>query len=173
MIHYQAEFFLAHLTVIYLCIVGWQACKPCNLISALVFILISILSSLGNENRLLIFINLDVNLSLFPSIHYQLMQFGTSSFGASAHYTHRFSSKSHGRIVGKVGRYVLMICLRTDLTYLYLTDHLMSFFITDILVTPLCSHLNLHQWLYFQCHPLYILKQENDSSLMIELVCKV
>jgi DnaJ family protein C protein 11 len=31
------------------------------------------------------------------------LKFGTSSFGASAHYTHRFSSKSHGRIVGKVG----------------------------------------------------------------------
>ncbi|KAK9984683.1 hypothetical protein SO802_034208 [Lithocarpus litseifolius] len=31
------------------------------------------------------------------------VKFGTSSFGASAHYTHRFSSKSHGRIVGKVG----------------------------------------------------------------------
>ncbi|KAL2901668.1 Chaperone protein dnaJ 13 [Bienertia sinuspersici] len=27
----------------------------------------------------------------------------TSSFGASAHYTHRFSSKSHGRIAGKIG----------------------------------------------------------------------
>ncbi|KAM3687007.1 hypothetical protein ACJW31_10G043700 [Castanea mollissima] len=31
------------------------------------------------------------------------VKFGTSSFLASAHYTHRFSSKSHGRIVGKVG----------------------------------------------------------------------
>ncbi|PON93020.1 Terminal organelle assembly protein [Trema orientale] len=31
------------------------------------------------------------------------VKFGTSSFGASAHYTHRFSSKSHGRIAGKVG----------------------------------------------------------------------
>lgn len=31
------------------------------------------------------------------------IKFGTSSFGASAHYTHRFSSKSHGRIAGRVG----------------------------------------------------------------------
>ncbi|CAK9181936.1 unnamed protein product [Ilex paraguariensis] len=31
------------------------------------------------------------------------IKIGTSSFGASAHYTHRFSSKSHGRIAGKVG----------------------------------------------------------------------
>ncbi|GMH28901.1 hypothetical protein Nepgr_030744 [Nepenthes gracilis] len=31
------------------------------------------------------------------------LKFGTSSFGASAHYTHRFSSKSHGRIAGRVG----------------------------------------------------------------------
>ncbi|KMS97884.1 hypothetical protein BVRB_5g123130 isoform B [Beta vulgaris subsp. vulgaris] len=31
------------------------------------------------------------------------IKFGTSSFGASAHYTHRFSSKSHGRISGRVG----------------------------------------------------------------------
>ncbi|XXG43082.1 hypothetical protein AAC387_Pa01g3198 [Persea americana] len=28
---------------------------------------------------------------------------GTSSFGASAHYTHHFSSKSHGRIAGRIG----------------------------------------------------------------------
>ncbi|XP_061973400.1 chaperone protein dnaJ 13-like isoform X4 [Populus nigra] len=28
---------------------------------------------------------------------------GTSSFAASAHYTHRFSSKSHGRIAGRFG----------------------------------------------------------------------
>lgn len=28
---------------------------------------------------------------------------GTNSFGASAHFTHRFSSKSHGRIAGRVG----------------------------------------------------------------------
>lgn len=31
------------------------------------------------------------------------IKLGTSSFGASAHYTRRFSSKSHGRIAGKVG----------------------------------------------------------------------
>uniref|UniRef100_A0A7C9DNG9 J domain-containing protein n=1 Tax=Opuntia streptacantha TaxID=393608 RepID=A0A7C9DNG9_OPUST len=31
------------------------------------------------------------------------IKFGTSSFGASAHYTHRFSAKSHGRIAGRVG----------------------------------------------------------------------
>ena len=31
------------------------------------------------------------------------IKFGTNSFGASAHYTHRFSSKSHGRIAGRVG----------------------------------------------------------------------
>ncbi|KAK3156876.1 hypothetical protein QOZ80_2AG0113240 [Eleusine coracana subsp. coracana] len=31
------------------------------------------------------------------------VKFGTNSFGASAHYTHRFSPKSHGRIAGRVG----------------------------------------------------------------------
>ncbi|EEF33453.1 chaperone protein dnaJ 13 [Ricinus communis] len=31
------------------------------------------------------------------------LKIGTSSFGASAHYTHRFSSKSHGRIAGRFG----------------------------------------------------------------------
>uniref|UniRef100_A0A0A9DDT2 Pco115388 n=1 Tax=Arundo donax TaxID=35708 RepID=A0A0A9DDT2_ARUDO len=31
------------------------------------------------------------------------VKLGTNSFGASAHYTHRFSSKSHGRIAGRVG----------------------------------------------------------------------
>lgn len=31
------------------------------------------------------------------------IKIGTSSFGVSAHYTRRFSSKSHGRIAGKVG----------------------------------------------------------------------
>ncbi|GAB4858038.1 Chaperone protein dnaJ 13 [Ancistrocladus abbreviatus] len=31
------------------------------------------------------------------------LKFGTSSFGASARYTHRFSSKSHGRIAGRFG----------------------------------------------------------------------
>ncbi|XP_022946928.1 chaperone protein dnaJ 13-like [Cucurbita moschata] len=35
------------------------------------------------------------------------VKFSTSSFGASAHYTHRFSSKSHGRIAGKVGSTML------------------------------------------------------------------
>ncbi|KAI4364852.1 hypothetical protein MLD38_020889 [Melastoma candidum] len=36
-------------------------------------------------------------------------EFGTSSFGASAHYTRRFSSKSHGRIGGRVGSTALEI----------------------------------------------------------------
>ncbi|XP_052211531.1 chaperone protein dnaJ 13 isoform X1 [Diospyros lotus] len=31
------------------------------------------------------------------------IKIGTSSFGASAHYTHRFSTKSHGRIAGRFG----------------------------------------------------------------------
>ncbi|XP_043717176.1 chaperone protein dnaJ 13-like [Telopea speciosissima] len=31
------------------------------------------------------------------------VKFGTSSFGASAHYTHHFSSKSHGHIGGRIG----------------------------------------------------------------------
>ncbi|XP_057513256.1 chaperone protein dnaJ 13-like [Actinidia eriantha] len=31
------------------------------------------------------------------------IKIGTSSFGATAHYTHRFSAKSHGRIAGRVG----------------------------------------------------------------------
>eukprot|EP00258_Populus_trichocarpa_P038346 XP_024454365.1 chaperone protein dnaJ 13 isoform X3 [Populus trichocarpa] len=31
------------------------------------------------------------------------LKIGTSSFAASAHYTHRFSSKSHGRIAGRFG----------------------------------------------------------------------
>ncbi|KGN55866.1 chaperone protein dnaJ 13 [Cucumis sativus] len=35
------------------------------------------------------------------------VKFSTSSFGASAHYTHRFSSKSHGRIAGRVGSTML------------------------------------------------------------------
>ncbi|ONM05225.1 Chaperone protein dnaJ 13 [Zea mays] len=33
--------------------------------------------------------------------------FGTNFFGASAHYTHRFSSKSHARIAGRVGSTIL------------------------------------------------------------------
>ncbi|XP_015896607.1 chaperone protein dnaJ 13 [Ziziphus jujuba] len=37
------------------------------------------------------------------------LKFGTGSFGASAHYTHRFSSKSHGRIAGRVGSTALEI----------------------------------------------------------------
>ncbi|XP_051192112.1 chaperone protein dnaJ 13 [Lolium perenne] len=31
------------------------------------------------------------------------VKIGTNSFGASAHYTHHFSSKSHGRVAGRVG----------------------------------------------------------------------
>ncbi|KAH7687677.1 Dnaj-like subfamily c member 11 protein [Dioscorea alata] len=31
------------------------------------------------------------------------VKFGTTSFGASAHYTHHFSAKSHGRVAGRVG----------------------------------------------------------------------
>ncbi|XP_042520788.1 chaperone protein dnaJ 13 [Macadamia integrifolia] len=31
------------------------------------------------------------------------LKFGTSSLGASAHYTHHFSSKSHGHIAGRIG----------------------------------------------------------------------
>uniref|UniRef100_A0A7N0UIU1 J domain-containing protein n=1 Tax=Kalanchoe fedtschenkoi TaxID=63787 RepID=A0A7N0UIU1_KALFE len=37
------------------------------------------------------------------------VKFGTSSFGASGQYTRRFSSKSHGRIAGKVGSHALEI----------------------------------------------------------------
>ncbi|NP_001148855.2 Chaperone protein dnaJ 13 [Zea mays] len=35
------------------------------------------------------------------------VKFGTNFFGASAHYTHRFSSKSHARIAGRVGSTIL------------------------------------------------------------------
>ncbi|XP_009619526.1 chaperone protein dnaJ 13 isoform X1 [Nicotiana tabacum] len=31
------------------------------------------------------------------------IKIGTGSFGATAHYTHRFSTKSHGRIAGRIG----------------------------------------------------------------------
>ncbi|KAK9698786.1 hypothetical protein RND81_08G131300 [Saponaria officinalis] len=37
------------------------------------------------------------------------IKFGTSSFGASAHYTHRFSLKSHGRIAGRIGSNALEV----------------------------------------------------------------
>ncbi|KAL3829885.1 hypothetical protein ACJIZ3_018687 [Penstemon smallii] len=37
------------------------------------------------------------------------LKFGTSSFSATAHYTHRFSSKSHGRISGTVGSTALAV----------------------------------------------------------------
>lgn len=37
------------------------------------------------------------------------VKIGTSSFGASAHYTHRFSKKSHGRIAGRVVSSILEI----------------------------------------------------------------
>ncbi|XP_022758725.1 chaperone protein dnaJ 13 isoform X1 [Durio zibethinus] len=37
------------------------------------------------------------------------VKFGTHSFGVSAHYTHRFSSKSHGRIAGRVGSTALEV----------------------------------------------------------------
>ncbi|KAF3448336.1 hypothetical protein FNV43_RR09049 [Rhamnella rubrinervis] len=37
------------------------------------------------------------------------VKFGTGSFGASANYTHHFSSKSHGRIAGRVGSTALEI----------------------------------------------------------------
>ncbi|KAF7137926.1 hypothetical protein RHSIM_Rhsim07G0108200 [Rhododendron simsii] len=37
------------------------------------------------------------------------IKIGTSSFGASAHYTHRFSTKSHGRIAGRLGSSTLEI----------------------------------------------------------------
>nr|CAB3499190.1 unnamed protein product [Digitaria exilis] len=33
-------------------------------------------------------------------------KFGTNFFGASANYIHRFSSKSHARVAGRVGRYL-------------------------------------------------------------------
>ncbi|GAV78547.1 DnaJ domain-containing protein/DUF3395 domain-containing protein [Cephalotus follicularis] len=37
------------------------------------------------------------------------LKIGTNSIGASAHYTHRFSSKSHGRIAGRVGNTTLEV----------------------------------------------------------------
>ncbi|KAF5734896.1 DnaJ heat shock N-terminal domain-containing family protein [Tripterygium wilfordii] len=37
------------------------------------------------------------------------LKIGTTSFGASTHYTHRFSSKSHGRIAGRFGSTALEI----------------------------------------------------------------
>lgn len=37
------------------------------------------------------------------------LKLGTSSFGASAHYTRRFSSKSHGRIAGRFGSTALEV----------------------------------------------------------------
>ncbi|XP_068635161.1 chaperone protein dnaJ 13 [Aristolochia californica] len=37
------------------------------------------------------------------------VKFGTSSFGASGHYTHHFSSKSHGRIAGRIGSSALEV----------------------------------------------------------------
>ncbi|KAJ0047971.1 hypothetical protein Pint_15874 [Pistacia integerrima] len=43
---------------------------------------------------------------------------GTNSFGASAHYTRRFSKKSHGRIAGRFGRYIIKICVDNIFTAL-------------------------------------------------------
>ncbi|XVF10831.1 hypothetical protein REPUB_Repub07fG0217200 [Reevesia pubescens] len=37
------------------------------------------------------------------------VKFGTHSFGVSARYTHRFSSKSHGRIAGRIGSTALEV----------------------------------------------------------------
>jgi len=47
-----------------------------------------------------------LRLSQFLITFSFLPQFGTNFFGASAHYIHRFSSKSHARIAGRVGRYL-------------------------------------------------------------------
>lgn len=55
---------------------------------------------------------------------------GTSSFGASAHYTHRFSSVSHGRIAGRFGRYLLEDYMDKRSLELILWDefHMLSLF---------------------------------------------
>lgn len=55
-----------------------------------------------------------------------LPQFGTNFFGASANYIHRFSSKSHARVAGRVGRY-----LRFSYIYLWLVWH-WNFFIWNL-----------------------------------------
>lgn len=47
-------------------------------------------------------------LSIFAYMWYasNVMQLGTGSFGATANYTHRFSTKSHGRIAARIGRFI-------------------------------------------------------------------
>jgi hypothetical protein len=73
----------------------------------------------------------DVLFNLFFS-----PQFGTNSFGASAHYTHRFSSKSHGRIAGRVGRYVPVILM--SLMSAYTMCILYEFVISGTFLSNFC-----------------------------------
>ncbi|KAM0864943.1 hypothetical protein ACQ4PT_043599 [Festuca glaucescens] len=54
---------------------------------------------LGNESNISVgWQKKDENFSATGEV-----KIGTNSFGASAHYTHHFSSKSHGRVAGRVG----------------------------------------------------------------------
>jgi len=84
------------------------------------------------------------------------LQIGTSSFAASAHYTHRFSSKSHGRIAGRFGRYLLKIVIKeyslavTNIVYMMSALDLLVFHI------PICTGICVWKVFNFTRYRLWI-----------------
>ncbi|XP_028068343.1 chaperone protein dnaJ 13 isoform X2 [Camellia sinensis] len=104
------------------------------------------------------------------------IKIGTSSFGASAHYTHRFSTKSHGRIAGRVGSTMLelevgggrKISQFSTVRMLYsvgiqilLSRHLNAVFATGAFVIPTSLYFFLKT---FIIKPYY-LKREKQKML--------
>ncbi|XP_024045139.1 chaperone protein dnaJ 13 isoform X2 [Citrus clementina] len=104
------------------------------------------------------------------------LKIGTSSFGASAHYTHRFSKKSHGRIQGRLGSTALelevgggrKISEFSTIRMLYsvgiqilLSRHFSSFFATGAFIIPASVYFLLKK---FILKPYY-LKREKQKAL--------
>ena len=77
--------------------------------------------------------------TFYPVFTFQISQFGTSSFGASAHYTHRFSSKSHGRVAGRVGRYVLCSLHYLNFNFVNMFNLVTHFYFVHWFPYPLTS----------------------------------
>ncbi|XP_021901746.1 chaperone protein dnaJ 13 isoform X2 [Carica papaya] len=116
----------------------------------------------------------DSTATSFPV--WQIWKIGTSSFGASAHYVRRFSSKSHGRIAGRFGSTAVEVevgggrklsnfstvrMLYTIGIQILLSRHLNPLFATGAFVIPTSIYFLLKK---FVVKPYY-LKREKQKAL--------
>ncbi|KAL0373017.1 UNVERIFIED_CONTAM: Chaperone protein dnaJ 13 [Sesamum calycinum] len=108
------------------------------------------------------------------------LKIGTSSFGATAHYTHSFSSKSHGRIAGTIGSGSLALEIGggrkiskfSTVRMMYsigiqilLSNYLNPVFATGAFIVPVSLYFTLKKLVF---KPYYLRREKQKASANFE-----